>query len=275
MEFPKSAIVKLNGYFSRGVKAAEVNAAGHLVLTLTDGSTADLGNVIGPQGKQGEPGQQGIQGEPGISPTVTAERTGRTTTVTVTGAEGETSFDVEDGAEDVFWAVYGETTFAEILEASNNGKMVAAVYSTSVYHLQLVGKNVGSAVFSTAVQGGTEQYLLVNRQTSKWSFSTAVCVPKTKQLTLAASGWTESDGWQTQKVSVFGVSGSYKSAPLIDVYFTSNDAEANAEIAAAWAAISEGMVFTVGGGAITVKFPASVAVPEVNIPVQITTYDMN
>lgn len=57
---------RLNAYYKEGDKMAKV----------------DLGQVVGPQGIQGEPGKQGVkgdtgqrgaQGEPGISPTFTIE----------------------------------------------------------------------------------------------------------------------------------------------------------------------------------------------------------
>lgn len=57
---------QLHGLVSRGgVKAAEVTDEGHLVLTLTDGSRADLGSVLGPQGARGEQGLPGPKGETG------------------------------------------------------------------------------------------------------------------------------------------------------------------------------------------------------------------
>ena len=42
--------INVGGLISRGIKAAEVTDAGHLVLTLTDGTRADLGAVVGPAG---------------------------------------------------------------------------------------------------------------------------------------------------------------------------------------------------------------------------------
>ena len=42
------------------VTNAEVNAEGHLVVTLSNGNTIDTGYVIGPQGEQGEQGEQGV-----------------------------------------------------------------------------------------------------------------------------------------------------------------------------------------------------------------------
>jgi hypothetical protein len=53
-----------------GVSAASVNGSGHLIITKTDSSTVDAGNVVGPQGAQGikgDTGAQGIEGDRGIS----------------------------------------------------------------------------------------------------------------------------------------------------------------------------------------------------------------
>ena len=52
-EFPYDAILRINGLISRGVKAAEIDGRGHLLLTLTDGTVADLGSAVGPQGERG------------------------------------------------------------------------------------------------------------------------------------------------------------------------------------------------------------------------------
>jgi hypothetical protein len=57
-----------------GLAGALIDRSGVLVLTLTDGTTRDLGMVVGkdgadgaqgPQGERGEPGPQGEKGEPG------------------------------------------------------------------------------------------------------------------------------------------------------------------------------------------------------------------
>ena len=63
VEIPNTIAVTLHGLVSRGVKAAEVTDEGHLVLTLTDGSKADLGSVRGEQGEPGQPGPAGPQGQ--------------------------------------------------------------------------------------------------------------------------------------------------------------------------------------------------------------------
>ena len=59
---------KLKGVISRGVQYVEIDDAGHLIFTLTDGSAADLGKVVGdtgPQGPKGDKGDTGAQGAQG------------------------------------------------------------------------------------------------------------------------------------------------------------------------------------------------------------------
>jgi len=58
-------IAKMNGIVSRGVKEAEINSSGHLIFTLTDNSTVDLGKVVGDTGPTGATGPQGPQGPTG------------------------------------------------------------------------------------------------------------------------------------------------------------------------------------------------------------------
>ncbi len=68
VEIPNQITVTIGGLISRGVKAVEVTDEGRLVFTLTDGSTVDLGTVIGPKGEQGpkgDTGAQGLKGDPG------------------------------------------------------------------------------------------------------------------------------------------------------------------------------------------------------------------
>ena len=50
------------------VEKFEINDQGHLIVTYSDKTTADLGNVVGatgPQGPQGEKGETGAQGATG------------------------------------------------------------------------------------------------------------------------------------------------------------------------------------------------------------------
>lgn len=65
IEIPESVMVTIHGLISRGIKAVEVSEGGHLIFTLTDGSSIDLGDIRGPAGPQGIQGIQGPAGKDG------------------------------------------------------------------------------------------------------------------------------------------------------------------------------------------------------------------
>lgn len=75
----------------------------------------------GPQGPQGEEGPQGPQGEEGPR-----------------GPKGDT------GDSGTFRAVYGETTYAEVLAAYNAGKTIVAVKNGDVAQLDVIGGGIAS-----------------------------------------------------------------------------------------------------------------------------------
>lgn len=57
---------RLNGTISRGLQVVDINEdTGHLILTLTDGQTVDLGKVVGDTGPQGPKGDTGATGPRG------------------------------------------------------------------------------------------------------------------------------------------------------------------------------------------------------------------
>lgn len=91
--------------------------------------------------------------------------------------------------------------------------------------------------------------------------------------TLTAAGWATSGAWKTQTVSVTGLKASYDAAPFVDVALSGTDAAADAELAAAWLGISASAIANTAANSLTVKFPATVDTPTVNIPIRITTYD--
>lgn len=68
-------------------------ATGHLIVTLSDGTTIDSGYVRGSQGIQGVPGANGKDGKDGHSPVVTATKVGKTTTIKVDGVAIATILD--------------------------------------------------------------------------------------------------------------------------------------------------------------------------------------
>ena len=54
---------------TKGIESATINASGELILTYTDGTVENLGNVKGEQGVQGEKGDRGEKGDKG-EPTI-------------------------------------------------------------------------------------------------------------------------------------------------------------------------------------------------------------
>lgn len=110
VEIPNQITVTIGGLISRGVKAVEVTDAGKLIFTLTDGSTIDLGSVMGPQGPKGETGPAGPQGQTGpagaqgetgaagasITSITKKSQSGTTATYTIALSDGKTfDFNVE------------------------------------------------------------------------------------------------------------------------------------------------------------------------------------
>lgn len=414
-EFPPEAVLRLNGYVSRGVKAAEIDENGHLLLTLTDGTVADLGSAVGPQGKKGDKGDtgakgdtgekgdkgdkgekgdtgntgatgaqgiQGVQGEPGYSPTVAISKTGKVTTVTITDENGDHVFKINDGqdgtgsgdmhtstydpqgkAQDIF--AYADAQAGAAMDAataaasaassaqsaassaqiaasraqtvaesklSSTGNARSLVCDISVYSQRknLVAGEKLSSMFgkiyryfadlkALAFKASVEKEdLAEDVQTSLGKADTAMqsyketdptvpewakaekkptytasevgAVPTSRKVngkalsaditlgavytaTLTAAGWATSGAWKTQTVSVTGLKASYNAAPFVDVALSGTDAAADAELAAAWLGISASAIANTAANSLTVKFPATVDTPTVNIPIRVTTYD--
>ena len=70
----------------------------HIDLGLVSGATGPVGPK-GPQGPQGAQGATGPAGKDGVSPTVTASKSGKVTTVTITDANGTKNLTINDGAD--------------------------------------------------------------------------------------------------------------------------------------------------------------------------------
>lgn len=105
------------------------------------------------------------------------------------------------------------------------------------------------------------------------ALSANITLGEMHSATLTASSWTTAGAWKTQTVSVTGLKATYNAAPFVDVALSGTDAAGDAELAAAWLGISETLIADTAANSITVKFPATVDTPTVNIPITITTYD--
>lgn len=421
-EFPPEAVLRLNGYVSRGVKAAEIDENGHLLLTLTDGTVADIGSAVGPQGKKGDKGDtgakgdtgekgdkgdkgekgdtgntgatgaqgiQGAQGEPGYSPTVQISKTGKVTTVTITDENGDHVFKINDGqdgtgsgdmhtstydpqgkAQDIF--AYADAQAGAAMDAATaaasaassaqsaasraqsaaSSAQIAATRAQDTADTKLAKSGDGSNVTSGISIAGTRRNIQAGEklstmfgkiyryfadlgslafkstvaksdlaedvQTSLGKADTAMqsytetdptvpswakaekkptytasevgAVPTSRKVngkalsnditlgavytaTLTAAGWVTSGAWKTQTVSVTGLKASYNAAPFVDVALSGTDAAADAELSKAWLGISASAIANTAANSLTVKFPATVDTPTVNIPIRVTTYD--
>mgnify|MGYP002615884441 CR=1 FL=1 len=103
IEIPESVMVTIHGLISRGIKAVAVSDEGHLIFTLTDGSTVDLGDIrgpAGPTGKQGPPGPAGADGKDGeTGPQGPTGPQGETGPQGPTGPQGEKGPQGETGPQ--------------------------------------------------------------------------------------------------------------------------------------------------------------------------------
>ena len=86
-----------------GVGISSIKSVNYeLIITLTDGTVHNLGNIRGEKGAQGEKGADGINGTngtDGVSPTVSVTETTNGHTVAITDVNGTQSFDVLNGKD--------------------------------------------------------------------------------------------------------------------------------------------------------------------------------
>ena len=87
---PHGLDAQLKGFASRGIRSAGIDENGHLILTLTDGSTVDLGCVVG------EDGVDIVS----VVQTTTSTEDGGDNIITVTRSDGSSStFTVKNGSK--------------------------------------------------------------------------------------------------------------------------------------------------------------------------------
>ena len=100
-----------------------------LIITLTDGTVHNLGNVRGEKGIQGEKGtdgtngKDGAKGADGVSPTVSVTETTNGHTVAITDVNGTQSFDVLNGKDGKDGASGG---------SSGGGSAITYAYDTEI-----------------------------------------------------------------------------------------------------------------------------------------------
>lgn len=89
----------IQGPTGKGISAVTINNSGIMTIAYSDGTSSEIGNVLGPQGPEGKQGPQGMQGESGFSPVVSTSKIDKVTTVTITDSTGEHTFEINDGID--------------------------------------------------------------------------------------------------------------------------------------------------------------------------------
>ena len=98
----ESTFVISNGENGVGVQTATINANNQLIITLTDDTVLNLGNVKGAKGDKGDKGNKGDKGDTGVG-VLSIEKTGNdglidTYTITFSD-ETTTTFTITNGAK--------------------------------------------------------------------------------------------------------------------------------------------------------------------------------
>lgn len=142
VEIPNTITVTIGGLISRGVKAVEVTDGGRLVFTLTDGSTVDVGSVVGPQGEKGSTGAQGPKGDTGAQgpkgetgaqgPKGETGAQGPKGETGAQGEKGDTGAQGPKGETGAGFLVRGYYASASALEASVQEPMAGDAYGVGV-----------------------------------------------------------------------------------------------------------------------------------------------
>lgn len=104
-----------------GVGVSSIKSVNYeLIITLTDGTVHNLGNIRGEKGAQGEKGADGING---VSPTVSITETTNGHTVAITDVNGTQSFNVLNGKDGKDGASGG---------SSGGGSAITYAYDTEI-----------------------------------------------------------------------------------------------------------------------------------------------
>lgn len=117
-------------------------------------------------------------------------------------AADETEVELVDLPQEVFWAIYGETTLAEINAAVQSKKTVCCLYNQRLYY---VVESFDSYVrfFSYTYDGGFAVYHLLVSSTEWSNFGLEQVTDHLVNLSLPTASWTGSDPY-TQRVAING-----------------------------------------------------------------------
>lgn len=182
-----------------GVGVSSIKSVNYeLIITLTDGTVHNLGNIRGEKGAQGEKGADGINGTngtDGVSPTVSVTETTNGHTVAITDVNGTQSFEVLNGKDGISGGTgTGETEYEYDmnLDFSNKTfyfdtvKNLSEILTESEYYLHMrdasatgsmngacfLYKN-GILYFTALVDGGISSICLYSsKEEQPWKYDT-------------------------------------------------------------------------------------------------------
>mgnify|MGYP002530383172 CR=1 FL=1 len=269
---------RLNGTISRGLQVVDINEdTGHLILTLTDGQTVDLGKVVGDTGPQGPKGDTGA-----VGPRGPAGAQGAKGDTGARGPKGDTGARGEKGEKGAAFT-YADFTTAQLAalkgEKGDKGDTGpqgpkgdgVEVSGSKGQYLGFTDTDTLGAVSLPSASTGSKGITYLVDSYERTDTDKAV-TPKalnsvyklvedkadksvSKAATLTAAGW--SDG--VQSLAVSGVTATANGSLRIAQSATD-------EQFAAWGA-AQPRVTEQAAGSLTVK--AAGAVPAVDIPVEV------
>lgn len=141
------------------ITKGEINASGNLVLTFSNGTTKDVGKVVGKDGNDG------------ISPTVTTSKTGNVTTITITDATGTKTATINDGKD-----ATGDIEKVTLTEGEVTIPPNKFVYITGADGKDYVS-NVNITLEENSVQNIVSQYHFMFKTSTDDSVETTLSLP--------------------------------------------------------------------------------------------------
>ena len=128
-------LIRVGGLLGKDIQSATINDSGHLILTLTDGTTLDAGVAKGAQGEKGATGPagpagpQGPAGEPGKggAPGIVISSTQPTDEAHPVWLNPDGDADGEDFSLGISSATVGQ--IAKIAAVDNSGNLSAKAFT--------------------------------------------------------------------------------------------------------------------------------------------------